>query len=171
MIRAKRSRKAVKLLFVLATAWMIADRNNAQSPPYDHSLRVLFVGNSYTYTDDIPWLTSCLANSAKNGRGLETEMIAPPGINLLKHWLNHEVTARLHEKKWDFVVLQEQSVTSLEHPGSMSAAVRLLQKEIEKAGAKTILFLTWPHRESPQNLAVITKNCYNVANDLGLSVA
>jgi len=121
--------EAVRLLFVLATLWMMGDCPNAQSPPYDHSLKVLFVETAIPYTDDIPWLTSYLANSAKNGRGLETEMIAPPGINLLKHWLNHEVAERLQEKKWDFVVLQEQSVTSLEHPGSMSAAVRLLQKE------------------------------------------
>lgn len=40
----------------------------------DQAVRVLFVGNSYTYADDIPWITQRLAKSAKTGKALEVEM-------------------------------------------------------------------------------------------------
>jgi hypothetical protein len=70
---------------------------------------VLFVGNSYTYAGDIPWLTAHLANSYSSPRQIEVEMIASAGLTLKDHWEKGEVLKSLRKKHWDFVVLQEQS--------------------------------------------------------------
>ena len=77
------------------------------------SIHILFVGNSYTYADDIPWITKQLAASAGESKNLDIEMSAPLGATLQTHWEIGEVTRRLHEGKWDFVVLQEQSTARL----------------------------------------------------------
>src|SRR6266511_635751 len=73
------------------------------------TVHVLFVGNSYTYADDIPWITTQLAASRKQPKTLEVEMIAFPGASLQSHWEKDDVTRRLEQSKWDYVVLQEQS--------------------------------------------------------------
>ena len=92
------------------------------------TLRALFVGNSYTYADDIPWLTKHLAASGKPPKALEVEMVAPMGATLKNHWETGTVLRRLHEQKWDFVVLQEQSMVPIQSPGTTYKYVRLFER-------------------------------------------
>jgi len=69
-------------------------------PGQTGKIRVLFVGNSYTYADDIPWITTQLAASRKDPNTLEVKMIALPGATLQSHWEKGEVVTRLHQGKW-----------------------------------------------------------------------
>ena len=111
--------------------------------------RVLFVGNSYTYADDIPWITRQLEASAKEPKTLEVEMIAPLGATLESNWKAGNVVNRLHETNWDYVVLQEQSNIPIEQPSQMKLYAKLFDNEIKSVGAKTVLFLTKKLRLKP----------------------
>ena len=73
-------------------------------------LRVLFIGNSYTYFNYLPGLVASLARGARPSRAMQTEMVARPGVSLRDHWLDGAALAAIRRTRWDYVVVQEQSM-------------------------------------------------------------
>ncbi len=76
--------------------------------------RVLFIGDSYTYTNGLPKMVADMA--ASTGDTLEYDMSAQTGVNFFEH-IDTRITT-LHSLKklraggWDYVVLQEGSMAS-----------------------------------------------------------
>lgn len=70
-------------------------------------LRVLFIGNSYTHTHDMPGLLEKLAASA--GDSISTNMHAPGGWSLEQHYRDKEARRKIREGGWGLIVLQDQS--------------------------------------------------------------
>lgn len=70
------------------------------------SKRVFFIGNSYTYFNDLPNLIKNVA--ASTGDILNHQSQTPPAATLESH-LNSTTVATLIQGNWDYVVLQEQS--------------------------------------------------------------
>ena len=110
--------------------------------------RVLFIGNSYTYVNDLPTMFASLAGSG--GHAVETGLLAQGGWSLSNH-LAAPVTAKtLTATPWNVVVLQEQSeIPSIEsvRQSQMYPAARRLVQSIRAAGEKPLFFLTWGHRD------------------------
>ncbi len=102
---------------------------------------------------------------------LEVELIALPGATLQNHWERGNVVRRLQSGHWNYVVLQEQSSVPIESPELLRKYARLFDQEIKKAGAATVLFLTWPRRQHPENLAALTNAYFATAQELGAVVA
>lgn len=69
--------------------------------------RALFIGNSYTYYNDLPSLTAQIANSL--GDSLYWQMVAPGGYTLEDHTVLNQTIGALDDVEWDFVIFQEQS--------------------------------------------------------------
>ncbi|MBV9209804.1 MAG: SGNH/GDSL hydrolase family protein [Acidobacteria bacterium] len=164
-------RALVIVLLALTLTAFIASTNHFAStnPPARKSTRVLFVGNSYTLYNDLPWITRQLSLSAHEQRPLETEVVAMMGATLQEHWSNGLALRKLKEDgPWDYVVLQEQSTMSLENPASMREYAVRFNEEIKKAGAKTILFVPWAHRESLEQQSAILAAYQSLAQDLGV---
>jgi hypothetical protein len=67
-------------------------------------------------------------------------------------------------------VLQEYSTRPIEDPLAMSDAARKFGDEIRKAGAKTVLFLTWARYNQPENQAVLTQAYDKVGREIGAIV-
>lgn len=119
-------------------------------------LRVLFLGNSFTYYHNLPRMVEEFGASA--GTKIETRMIAPGGATLADHLANRQVREAIRTGHWDYVVLQEQSRLGavylvngefrVANAEAFFAAARGLVAEIRKAGATTVLFHTWPQREA-----------------------
>jgi hypothetical protein len=80
----------------------------AGSPPAAaKEVRVLFVGNSLTFANDLPGLTAGLAK-ARN-INMAYEMHAPGGYTLAQHAGDPRLLKKINKGTWDLVVLQEQS--------------------------------------------------------------
>jgi hypothetical protein len=110
--------------------------------------RVLFIGNSYTYTNDLPLVFAKLALAG--GHQVETGMAAEGGWSLNDHLQSTATIKAIQSTKWSFIVLQEQSqipASVQDRTGSMYPAARSLVHQIEADGATPIFFLTWAHRE------------------------
>lgn len=69
--------------------------------------KVLFLGNSYTYVNNLPQLVSEVA--ASMGDTLFTENNCPGGYTFQNHSTNTTSLNMIMQGNWDFVVLQEQS--------------------------------------------------------------
>lgn len=110
--------------------------------------RILFLGNSYTYTNDLPGMFTRLA--CAGGHKVETAMVAEGGWSLDDHVHSNQTQAKIKEQKWDYVILQEQSeipAVDRDREASMYPAARVLAGWIRAAGAQPMLFMTWAHRD------------------------
>ena len=111
-------------------------------------VRVLFIGNSYTFVNDLPAMLTELARSG--GRTLETGMAASGGWTLAQHAASAATLDQIASQRWDYVVLQEQSQTPASQrarTATMYPAIRTLVGSIRQAQATPLLFQTWAHRE------------------------
>jgi hypothetical protein len=117
--------------------------------------RVLFVGNSYVYTNDVPRHYRALL--APGSQTVRTEMVAPGGYTLAQHATDAKTdgtplagflrTGPTENNAFDAVVLQEQSQIGgfqrgPEREASVAAAQELSQLG-KSRGAQIILYNTW----------------------------
>lgn len=116
-------------------------------------LRVLFVGNSHTYANDLPHLVAQLAAAAKQPRALEVSVVVAGGATLADHLAGDAVRTKLSEARWDYVVLQEQqqrptyTFDSKRLESEFFAPARTLDVLIHAASSKTVLFMTAARRD------------------------
>ncbi|MFN6483093.1 MULTISPECIES: SGNH/GDSL hydrolase family protein [unclassified Nostoc] len=135
------------------------------------AIRVLFIGNSYTYFNDLPWLTQQLAASAKEPKTLETEMVVVGGATLKSHWKRGKAIKRLKAKRWDYVVLQEQSNLPITNPKEMYNYATLFDAEIKRVNSQTVFYLTWAKQNQPETQQILTNSYMSIAKELKAKVA
>ena len=70
-------------------------------------LRILFIGNSHTYYNDMPSMVKALAEEA--GFSCEVVMIAHGGWFLKQHVKEPDVRFNIRYGNYDYVVLQEHA--------------------------------------------------------------
>lgn len=170
------------LIGLLGIGWLLIDRAtcgqpfNAKAP-----IRILFIGNSYTFTNDLPGMFARLA--CAGGHRVEIDVAAEGGWTLATHAASPETLDKLKQSKWDFAILQEQSeipASESARQQSMYPAVRELVRQIKSLNAAPILFLTWGHRSGwPEGgyqtfeamQAQLTVGYMEIANELQIPVA
>ena len=134
-------------------------------------LNVLFIGNSHTYFNYMPQMLSTLVDAEDRGFELAVDQCTGEGAGLAWHWENSPTRDAIGEKAWDYVVLQDRSGGPLEEPDSFVRHAGLLDAEIRKQDAKTMLFLTWANRSRPDTQAVIANAYEMVAHKLHTALA
>jgi hypothetical protein len=104
--------------------------------------RVLFIGNSYTFFNDLPGLFAAMTDAA--GAGWTVDSIAIAGASVANHVANPEVAITLAEG-WDVVVIQGQSVEPIvAYEGFEQGVIDLaVMIEASTPGADLVLFETW----------------------------
>ena len=152
------------LLAALALAAGTARAAEAAAPPADKPLRVLFIGNSLTYYNNLPNTFASVVASAEPHRPVEVAESTFPGAGLRRHW-DGEAKDRIREARWDYVVVQGGfNTTPSDH-------VKLFDAEIRKAGAKTVLFVTWARKGDAARQQVLDEAFAKAAKDLGILAA
>ncbi|HEY3445005.1 MAG TPA: DNRLRE domain-containing protein [Myxococcales bacterium] len=136
------------------------------------STEVLFIGNSYTYTNDLPGMVEELARAS--GRASFTQdSVTVAGATLQELWAdgNGAAVQRIASRRWTYVVLQEHSQRPIFERESFFQYARLFDARIRAAGAKTLFYLPWARLDEPQNQAVLGDAYQAIANELGATVA
>jgi hypothetical protein len=106
--------------------------------------RVLFIGNSYTKSGDLPSMFLELAKAG--GHRVDVGTSLQGGWDLRDHLKEDRAVKALNSKKWQYVVLQEQSLIPAfeeERIEKMYPAARELDSLIKERGARTVFFVTW----------------------------
>lgn len=138
--------------------------------PVADEVQVLFIGNSLTAGNDLPKMVAELAKAGKQ-RPLRYQREVPGGRTLEKHWQDGKALAMIQSRHWDFVVLQEQSQAPLLKRDSMFEHGKKFDGEIQKRGAKTILYMTWALLNKPDDQAAISKAYLDLSRELKARMA
>ncbi|MDP3719178.1 MAG: SGNH/GDSL hydrolase family protein [Acidobacteriota bacterium] len=110
--------------------------------PAPDPLRILFVGNSLTYQNDLPGMVCTLARAA--GRPVVCESVAKPDASLEDHWHSGEARKAIAAGRWDIVVLQQGPSALPESRRLLIEYTKRFDAEIKQAGARTALYMVWP---------------------------
>lgn len=108
---------------------------------------VLFIGNSYTYVNDLPGVVAAMAKAGKPK--LKAQAYTEGGAALIRFWEEPEHTkARELVKQggFDYVVLQDQSVTPCTSPQWTLKFGGKWAQLAHYGKSKPVFFLTWAHR-------------------------
>lgn len=113
-------------------------------------LRVLFVGNSFTFRNALAGMVHELAVYDRGGPQLFAVEYAAPGWTLENAAGSSGLKHLLKDVRWNVVVLQEQSqllsFTRAEWERETSPFARALHDRIASEDASTLLFMTWGYR-------------------------
>ncbi|MEK6151746.1 SGNH/GDSL hydrolase family protein [Flavobacteriaceae bacterium 3-367] len=109
-----------------------------------HAQKVLFMGNSLTYTNDLPQLVAYLAKNFD--KSLETTSLCFPNYALEDHWNDGLFQKMLAEQNFDYVIVQQG-------PSSQEAGKQMLLeygKKIKNVcaqyGAQLAYYMVWPSK-------------------------
>lgn len=111
-------------------------------------MRILFIGNSYTYYNDMPKMLLALAT--ENGKTASVDAVTKGGKRLYEN-LNEgdaegaKIRELLAEGEYDVLVLQEQSHTPLSDPKSFLDGARGLGMLV--GAPRTVLYATWGRKD------------------------
>lgn len=129
-------------LICILVALISATTSFAQTPKKDE-VRILFIGNSLTYSNGMPKIFEKLSEAALKQK-LTIEVLAEPNFGLQDHWEKKQVVKLLEKKKWDFVIMQQGPSASAEGRKSLSDYGRKFLPVITKSGAKPVFYMVWP---------------------------
>ena len=125
--------------------------------------RVLFIGNSLTYANDLPAMVCAMARAA--GRQATCESVARPDYGLEEHWNDREARQAIG-RGWDVVVLQQGPSALPESRRLLVAYTRRFDAEIKKSGARTALYMVWPSRARRGDFPAVSQSYAAAAKEV-----
>ena len=153
------------LLLAGAAVGLLGCNSDPTGPGWeDADLKVLFVGNSLTYVNDLPGLVETVAEAA--GHSVETEVMASPNFGLGDHWLSG--TPRLiRELRPDIVILQQGPSTLASSQAYLREWTDSLSRVIREVGAQPALLMVWPPDDPQYSFGAVLASYRAAAEDVG----
>ena len=129
-------KKIILALLILATS-------NLKAQPK----KILFVGNSYVYSNNLPLVLYNLALS--NGDTIIYDSSAPGGYTFAQHTTNATTLSKINAQDWDYVILQEQSQIPSFDPSQVQTETYPYAAQLNDlilandSCTQTVFFMTW----------------------------
>lgn len=125
-------------------------------------LRLLFIGNSLTQTNDLPALVAAIG--AANGRTIVHARVVAPDTSLEDHWRQGDARRALTRGGgWDLVVLQQGPSSLPESRALLVSYARRFAEEIRAAGARPALYMVWPSQARRGDFAGVSQSYRSAA--------
>jgi hypothetical protein len=144
-------------------------------------IRVLFIGNSYTYQNSLPMMLEAFAQALVPDTPLHTEGLLAGGATLRWHQAQGVAPQRIREGGWRYVVLQEQSLLGgmridgaayLGMPEDVFfPAARQLAAQASAAGARPLFYMTWSRKANLAAQGYLTRAYARIATELGAALS
>ena len=120
------------------------------------AIQILFIGNSLTYTNDLPAL---LTNYAKSmDVQIRTSTIAFPNYALLDHLAESNIISALSKTKFKYIIVQQGPSSQAEGRAWLIEGATKLKDLADKNGATLCIFMVWPAYANYYNFDGVIKN-------------
>ena len=143
MLAAMRRAVLAAVVVALTTAAVASAQPAGTGGSSREPLRVLFVGNSLTATNDLPAIVASLGRAAKRVP-IEYATVAPGGVNLEDHWTFTGARDALVSRPWDVVVLQQGPSSLPESQVDLRTWAVHWAELARERGIRTALLTVWP---------------------------
>ena len=133
------------IIFFFALTFIPLNTNGQKKSNTKNSgkeINILFIGNSLTYTNNLPKLVK--KEAKKKGIKINTKMIALPNYALIDHWNVGKVQQLIRSKKYDFVIIQQGPSSQNDGRKILIEYGTKLNKLSRENGAKLCYFMVWP---------------------------
>ena len=125
-------------------------------------ITILFIGNSLTYTNNLPELVK---KSAKlQGIEIDFKMIAFPNYAIIDHWNDGEVQKLIASKKYDFVIIQQGPSSQNNGRNMLIEYGKKYSSICELNNTKLCYFMVWPSLNYYHTFDGVIKNHKDAAS-------
>ena len=161
-------RQLVLIPVLIFAVIICSDSFPAFSQKQSGEIKILFIGNSYSFFNDLPGMLEKLAKA--NEKKVSAKIVARNGASLEENWNEEKAVNAIRGEKWDYVVLQERSSLAGSRTSPTLEYARLFDKEIKKSGAQTLLYLTPAYKTRQADLQNTREGYAKIAVDLNARV-
>ncbi len=131
--------------------------------------KILFIGNSFTYTNDVPSAFCWLLRSYRPQEQFCVESFTMPLLSLEDQLHRGEVEKLFAHRSWDYVILQEQSGAAFSQR-SLKTSFEKFAALIKPTGAKTLAVMTWADRGLFANQCIISQLYRRLGRELNIGI-
>ena len=131
-------------------------------------LKLLFIGNSHTYYNDLPKITKDIFASA--GIDIEVTMLTQGGKCLDYHYEQRQTRFNILYGDYDFVILQSKA-TGFDPESYLEYGKKIYDEFISKTTAKPVLYTVWSNKGKKKDQPTITKANVELAKYMDAIVA
>lgn len=124
---------------------------------------VLFIGNSLTYTNNLPKLLE--KKASKENVKIKTHMIAYPNYALIDHLSQGNIQSEMAKNSYDFVIIQQGPSSQTEGKELLFEATERIAKLCIENESKLCVFMVWPSLSYYQTFDGVIAN-YRKASEL-----
>ena len=137
---------ALRLILLLLAAASCG--STAPGPGPDPDLRILFIGNSLTYVNNLPAMVRQLGTS-NSARPVSVSSVAFGNYSLEDHWNQGDAARAIDRGGWDVVVLQQGPSALPESRVLLVQYAQMFAQRIRAVGARPALYMVWPGLSRP----------------------
>ncbi len=175
-VRAKVTHALVSfgLIIIIASSLLSCSSQSTQQQDSQYSdpleplpaegLNILFIGNSLTYSNDLPGMLErmLLLVDFKVGH-FESRTL--PNFGLPDHWANQDTREQMRREGWHLAVLQ-QGPSATEGRPYLLDFTPMFADELAKVDAKTALYMVWPARQRFFDFAGVSDSYQTAARSI-----
>lgn len=129
------------------------------------SHKILFVGNSLTYSNDLP--KQIVEEAAKRGIILFTNSLTRPNYSIADHWAEGKLQHLIRNGDFEFVVVQQGPSSQSDGREMLLTYGQYLSELCSKHGAKLAFFMVWPARSNFHTFDGVIRNYTEAARATG----
>ena len=127
--------------------------------------RVLFIGNSHTYVNDVPGLVQALA--AARSDSLAVASTTSPNVALIDHWNGGSARSDIARGNWEIVVLQQGWTPAGACRDTLRLAAKRFAGDAAAKGAKIAMYQVWTPTNRPAHMPGTIRSYELAAEDAG----
>ena len=136
------------------------------SPDLTAEVRILFIGNSLTYVNDLPAVVKALTT----GAGLpatQVATIAYPDYALEDHWNQGDAPAAVAKDGWTHVIMQQGPSALPESRVNLLQWSQTFAEQITAHGAMPGMYMVWPSTERNFDFDRVSESYRLAAEQIG----
>jgi hypothetical protein len=137
-----RARMILAVGLVLVAATCKNDPTGLHVGRHEGGHPVLFIGNSLTYTNDLPNVLEQIAR--QGGDSIDAHYVAFPDYAIIDHIFNGAALDAIKSFDWEYVILQQGPSTVQINRDSLILWSKMIEPNIRAVGAEPALYMVWP---------------------------
>ncbi len=153
----------MRIHYLVAAAALLSCAGSTEPSPPPGAVRILFIGNSLTYTNDLPKMVEAIAKAG--GDTFFVKTMAHPDWGLQDHWQDDAAPHEIAADKWDVVVMQQGPSSLAESRVDLLYWSAKFGQLAHIHGACPAMYMVWPPNGSVSTTFDAVRDHYAEAAD------